>query len=86
MSNSEPEVDWAVFIPAVIIVLVCAIPLMIFPESASQILADGRKIIMTNFLWLYLIVGISTTLFCLWLYCILVGRKKPFGKSLFGIG
>ena len=51
MSNSEPEVDWAVFIPAVIIVLVCAIPLMIFPESASQILADGRKIIMTNFLW-----------------------------------
>jgi BCCT family betaine/carnitine transporter len=67
MSNSEPEVDWAVFIPAVIIVLVCAIPLMIFPESASQILADGRKIIMTNFLWLYLIVGISTTLFCLWL-------------------
>ena len=34
MSNSEPEVDWAVFIPAVIIVLVCAIPLMIFPESA----------------------------------------------------
>ena len=67
MSNSEPEVDWAVFIPAVIIVLVCAIPLMIFPESASQILADGRKIIMTNFLWLYLIVGISAFLFCLWL-------------------
>ncbi|MDA9592459.1 BCCT family transporter [Porticoccaceae bacterium] len=67
MSNSEPEVDWAVFIPAVIIVLVCTIPLMIFPESASQILADGRKIIMTNFLWLYLIVGISAFLFCLWL-------------------
>ena len=50
MSNSEPEVDWAVFIPAVIIVLVCAIPLMIFPESASQILADGRKIINNTIL------------------------------------
>ncbi|MDA7753311.1 hypothetical protein N9X74_01410 [Porticoccaceae bacterium] len=48
--NSQPEVDWAIFIPAVIIVLTCAIPLMIFPDSAAQILVDSRRAIMSNFL------------------------------------
>ena len=65
--NSQPEVDWAIFIPAVIIVLTCAIPLMIFPDSAAQILVDSRRAIMSNFLWLYLSVGIAAVLFCLWL-------------------
>ena len=67
IQNSEPEVDWTIFVPAVVIVLVCAIPLMIFPDSASQVLADGRKIIMSNFLWLYLVVGLSAFSFCMWL-------------------
>ena len=30
---SEPAVDWAVFVPSVIIVLFCAIPLVVFPNS-----------------------------------------------------
>ena len=67
IENVEPEVDMAVFIPAVIIVLVCAIPLMIFPESASQLLGEGRKVIMSNFLWLYLSVALGAFLFCMWL-------------------
>ncbi len=65
--NTEPEVDWSIFIPAVIIIFVCAIPLMVFPESAAKVLADGRKIIMSNFLWLYLIVGLGSLIFCMWL-------------------
>ncbi len=67
ISNSQPKVDWPIFIVAVIIILLCAIPLLIFPEEASKILKDGRDVIMTNFLWLYLIVGISAFSFCLWL-------------------
>ena len=67
ISNSEPKVDWSVFIVAVIIILLFSIPLLIFPEEASQILKDGRDVIMTNFLWLYLIVGISAFSFCIWL-------------------
>ncbi|MDB4435408.1 BCCT family transporter [bacterium] len=67
ISNSQPKVDWPIFIVAVIIILLCAIPLLIFPKEASQILQDGRDVIMTNFLWLYLIVGISAFSFCLWL-------------------
>jgi choline-glycine betaine transporter len=65
--NNQPEVDWAIFVPAVIIVLVCAIPLMLFPDSAAQLLVDGRKAIMSNFLWLYLSVAIAAVMFCLWL-------------------
>ena len=67
IQNSEPEIDWTIFVPAVLIVLVCAIPLMIFPDSASQVLADGRKIIMSNFLWLYLVVALGAFGFCMWL-------------------
>jgi BCCT family betaine/carnitine transporter len=63
----EPDVDWAIFIPAVIVVLVCAIPLMIFPDATAQVLVEGRKAIMSNFLWLYLLVAIGAVLFCLWL-------------------
>ena len=67
IKNTEPEVDWAVFIPAVIVVLACAIPLMIFPESASQLLLDSRQAIMGSFLWLYLLTAIAAFLFCMWL-------------------
>ena len=67
IKTTEPEVDWAVFIPSIVIVLACAIPLMIFPESAAQFLAEGRKIIMSNFLWLYLSVGLGAFGFCMWL-------------------
>lgn len=66
-NNNQPEVDWAIFFPAVIIVVICAIPLMIFPDSAAQLLVDGRKAIMSNFLWLYLSVAIAAVMFCLWL-------------------
>ena len=67
IKNNEPEVDWAVFIPAVFVVLICAIPLMIYTESASQLLADGRALIMDNFLWLYLLVALAAFGFCMWL-------------------
>ena len=67
--KTQPEVDWAIFIPAVIVVLACAIPLMIYPDSAAQLLVDGRQAIMSNFLWLYLAVAIAAVGFCLWLAC-----------------
>jgi BCCT family betaine/carnitine transporter len=67
IKTSEPDVDMTIFIPAVFIVLVCAIPLMLFPDSASQLLDYGRQVIMTNFLWLYLIVGLGAFGFCMWL-------------------
>ena len=63
----QPEVDWTIFIPAVIVVLVCAIPLMVYPESAAQMLGEARKIIMSKFLWLYLLVALSAFVFCMWL-------------------
>ncbi len=66
-SKKQPQVDWAIFIPSVIIVLICAIPLVVFPDEAARILIDSRKTIMSNFLWLYLLAGLSAVGFCLWL-------------------
>jgi choline-glycine betaine transporter len=61
--QSEPQVDWTIFIPSVIVVLLCAIPLVIFPDEAARFLIDSRKAIMSNFLWLYLSVGVSAVVF-----------------------
>ncbi|MDG0971118.1 MAG: BCCT family transporter [Porticoccaceae bacterium] len=65
--QSEPQVDWAIFIPSVMVVLICAIPLIVFPGEAAQLLVDGRKAVMSNFLWLYLSIGLAAVAFCLWL-------------------
>lgn len=65
--ENTPQVDWTIFIPAVVIVLVCAIPLMIFPDAAAAFLIDSRTNIMNNLLWLYLAVGMAAVIFCLWL-------------------
>ncbi|MFT6274677.1 MAG: hypothetical protein ACJAZ0_000766, partial [Halioglobus sp.] len=78
ISAPEPDVDWAIFVPAVFIVLVCAVPLMVFPIGAAQMLQDARGFIMSHFLWLYLLVGIGSLLFCLWL------AFGPYGQVKLG--
>jgi BCCT family betaine/carnitine transporter len=64
---SGPEVDWAIFTPAVIVVLTGAIYLMVFPESAGAMLSQARKLIMAKFLWGYLSLGFGALIFCSWL-------------------
>jgi BCCT family betaine/carnitine transporter len=66
-NHTAPEVDWAIFIPAVIVVLACALPLMIFPDAAASLLVDARHSIMSHFIGLYLIVGLAAVAFCAWL-------------------
>ena len=67
IKTTEPEVDWAVFIPAVLVVLACAIPLIIFPEASAALMVEAKNTILNNFLWLYLVVAIGAFLFCMWL-------------------
>ncbi|MFK8022268.1 MAG: BCCT family transporter [Pseudomonadales bacterium] len=65
--NGEPGVDWAVFTPALIAVLVAAIPLIIFPQEAAKLITEWRGVVMTHFLWLYLLIGLGALGFCAWL-------------------
>lgn len=65
--SSQPSVDWSVFTPAIVIVLVAAIPLILFPQEAASLITEWRNIILNNFLWLYLIIGLSALAFCGWL-------------------
>ncbi|MFT5484992.1 MAG: BCCT family betaine/carnitine transporter [Halieaceae bacterium] len=64
---SEPEVDWAIFAPAVIVVLLGSISLMVSTDGAAELVAEGRKIVMSNFLWVYLLTGMGALIFCMWL-------------------
>ena len=66
-SNPDAAVDWAIFIPAVIVVLVATVPLLVYPEAASALITQGKTWVTHNFLWLYLIVGLGAFIFCGWL-------------------
>ena len=66
-NDSEPAVDWSVFVPALIVVLVASIPLIIFPDLAADTINGLRNVVLTNFLWLYLLVGLAALFFCAWL-------------------
>ena len=65
--NPKPSVDWAIFIPAVLVVVLAAAPLLVFPETASAFMSQARSIVSHNFLWLYLLVGVGAFVFCAWL-------------------
>ena len=65
--DSEPAVDWSVFVPALIVVLVASIPLILFPNLAAETIDRLRNAVLTNFLWLYLSVGLAALCFCAWL-------------------
>ena len=75
-ANREPEIDWAIFTPAVLVVLAGSLYLMVYPESAGAMLSEARKFIMNKFLWGYLTVGFSALVFCMWLAFGPYGRVK----------
>jgi BCCT family betaine/carnitine transporter len=74
--NCEPQIDWAIFTPAVLVVLAGSLYLMVYPESAGAMLSEARKFIMNKFLWGYLTVGFSALVFCMWLAFGPYGRVK----------
>ncbi len=65
--HGHPSVDWSVFIPALLVVIVAAIPLILFPDKAADTLNAWRNAVLVNFLWLYLLVGLAALSFCGWL-------------------
>ncbi|MEM7284279.1 MAG: BCCT family transporter [Pseudomonadota bacterium] len=70
MDSSAPtgqRLDWSVFGPTLIVVLVCTIALVFFPETASQAAAAGRAFTINNLGWLFLFAGLAFFVFALWL-------------------
>lgn len=65
--GTEPTVDWLVFSPAIIAVILFSLPLLIFPDSTAALITEWRTVILENFLWLYLLIGIAAITFCAWL-------------------
>jgi BCCT family betaine/carnitine transporter len=64
---TEPDVDWAIFTPAVLVVLIGSLALMVSTESAADLVSRGRQAVMAHFLWVYLLAGMGALIFCMWL-------------------
>ena len=64
---SEPGVDNQVFVPALLAVLVCALPLIFFKDTAAAYAEAGMAFITTKLGWLYLLLGIAVLGFSSWL-------------------
>ena len=61
------EVDWPSFSAAVAIITLVSIPLVLFPESGSKVLAELYGFISSKFGFLYLIAGMAALILLLWL-------------------
>ncbi len=63
----EPQVDYRIFIPALIVVLLCAIPLIIVPNETAELAKQAMGFVTSKFGWLYLIFGFFALGFAAWL-------------------
>jgi choline-glycine betaine transporter len=54
-SESQPSVDWSIFVPAVLVIVIASVPILVWPDAASQLTSGARDSITQNFLWLYLL-------------------------------
>lgn len=71
-------IDWSIFIPALLLIVVIALGMILWPEAGAS-LADGAMSFVTTHLgWLYLVMGISALFFAGWL------AFGPYGQVLLG--
>lgn len=65
--NHGSALDGRVFWPSIAVILGVTIPLALFPESGNLIIKQLFGFATGNFGWLYLIAGLGTVVFLLWL-------------------
>ncbi len=75
----KQSLDWSVFTPTLLVVLICTIALVFFPESAQQAATAGRTFTTNKLGWLFLLSGLGFFIFALWLAFSRFGRVK-FGE------
>lgn len=74
--NNKLVIDPVIFWSALIVILIASIPLVLYPE-AGKAAVDGLLILFTGtFGWLYLLTGIGSFLFMVWLAYGPLGRIK----------
>lgn len=78
MNNNKSSIDPQIFWPALVVVLAICIPAAANPEAAGAFLNNILAFITGKFGWLYLIFGLGSVLFLLWL------SLSKYGKIVLG--
>jgi len=65
--ETPPRIDWATFIPAMLLVAIIALSLLIWPEQGAYYADYLRELVTRQLGWLYLILGVCALAFALWL-------------------
>ncbi len=69
-SNShdlQPGNDWAVFAPALFLIVILSAGLILYPDGGASYSAAAMDFITHTLGWLYLVLGASTFAFAMWL-------------------
>lgn len=76
LTSTRKVIEPAIFWPSVVLVLLTSIPLILFPEAGKVIVNDLFAWLTGTFGWLFLLTGISSFGFMLWLAYGPLGRIK----------
>ena len=76
--ESQPSYDWAVFLPALLLVVMMGIGLLMFPEQGTVLTAQAMDFVTGKLGWLYLALGGVALGFAGWL------AFGPYGHVLLG--
>lgn len=80
-TTSNLAIDPAVFWPSIIMLILVASPLMIYPESGKIAISAVLSWTTGNFGWLYLLTGIGSFFVMLWLAFSRIGRIRLGGPE-----
>ncbi|WP_116368762.1 BCCT family transporter [Parahaliea mediterranea] len=76
----SPRIDWAVFLPSLVVVLLAGGYLSLFPEQAEASARAAMHFVTSRFGWLFVLVGFCAFVFALWLAFGRYGQVK-LGKA-----
>lgn len=71
-TDVEPKLLW----PSILAILATSIPLTLYPEAGKKVVSDLLSLYTGHFGWLYLLTGIGSFFFMLWLAFSRFGRIK----------
>lgn len=65
--NAHPRIDWTIFLPSLIIILVAGSYLVASPETAAGTTTQLMAFITSQSGWLFVLVGAAAFCFAMWL-------------------
>ncbi|WP_156291858.1 BCCT family transporter [Oceanobacillus salinisoli] len=75
-------IDWPTFIGALVIILAVTIPLILFPEAGAEVINLANTFMTTKFGVFYILLGISSLFFLLYVAFSKYGKIKLGGRDV----